>query len=151
MYSGPTVLFAVETSIDQLCDLLQLSEKDFDRNNEGVVSVADAWEDYNGIVTDRLLERGCPALRVFRLPCCNSQYTPTLFLGIYLGELVVAYRDNVDTFATFEAYEAHLNTMIGEMRVRARARESATQEIRKIIPDAAPQIYTFANDCDSCT
>jgi len=148
MYSGATILFATQLHKNALRRLLSIDTDDWDEDE--LVSVAHAWQNYaEGPVVRSLIARGCPTVRAFRLPCCNKD--GSVFLGIYMGDLSVAYRDSVDTFATFREYEANIQAMMDAAKRRARLIPFAEQEIRRIVPDADPKIYTFANDCSSCT
>lgn len=152
MYSGATVLFATEVGQNELCRALRISEGEW--NEDELVNVALCWDRpcaTNTLLYRRLCEMGCPNLRVFSLPCCMAGDNP-LFLGVYLGDMSVAYRDIIQSFEDIGGYLRYLDEMLDG--IKARAAEyigPATAEICKLLPNAKPKVYTFANDCDSCT
>lgn len=139
MYSGATVLFAVEITRSELCRILQINEDD--------------WNDYelaSADIVQGLLKYKCTTIGVFKMPCCHGADNP-VFLGIRLGDMLVAYRDRIVTFDNFSAYEQHLQSMINTMKFQARKIDNATRDLHKIVPDKIPKIVTFADDCSSCT
>lgn len=157
VYSGAYVIFGVEVTPTQLSELFDIDEDKFDNKSyafsDHVVRVARCWDnpDYkDSEVYLRLWEKECEMLRVFSLPCCNSS-AGDLFLGIYLGNIEVCYREYIDSYESVEKYMEHLQTMMDAIKSRAQLTDLATQKIQKLIPAAKPRVYTFSNDCEHCS
>ncbi len=151
MYSGAYILYGVRLERAEVCAVLGMQEGELDRTQ--ILTCAGAW--YMPWVAETAWHRqlralGCPGLRLFGLPCCLCRQGP-LFLGAYVGELVSAYRSNIEEHADLDAYIGGIEAQLARIRARADAIAEAKLAIGRLMPDAEPAVYSYVNDCDSCT
>ena len=152
MYSGAVVIFGVKFACEK--DLVEALDLDYYDHFQYCISIPRLAYDkhYDDLRTHvRLRELDARLLRVFCLPCCLTRSNPSVFVGIYIGSKPALPTETCMSFDNFASYCADYESRLEKMKECAKDIPMATYELKMIFPDKTPKIYTFADDCDSCT
>ncbi len=147
MYSGSTVIYGVEVSAHMVSDALDLILND----NEIDARLDDDHHEFIDILNSQLKSKGY-SCTCYCMHCCAFDESGFLYVGIELGEIVTAYRTDVDNYSSYDDFHQHMTSMLEETKTTYEANaDKIRADLSKLFPHETVKIYTFANDCDRCT
>lgn len=165
MYSGDKVFYAVPVSLEQAYKILlaYAKKQNIELRNDVELygdeyyinefeSYKELYEQFN-VLECVILELNFKFINVFRPSCCSfNEYNSLIYIGAKLGSNDVAYRDNTRIHNDFEEYYNSYIKGVCEMKEKLEENKVFIDaEIRQLVVDCTPKIYTMANDCENCT
>lgn len=147
MYSGFILVYGFKTTLEILSNIF---EKSFDEEVNDY--------EFQELINDILEKKGYKFINIHYQRCCYHNENE-VFLGVCLGHTSFVYRDNVETFTTFETYNQKYQQQLDEIKQEYTENQyKILNEFKNLaneynLENLQPNLefYTFANDCESCT
>lgn len=142
MYSGCVVIYGVQLTACDIEMTLGLKPPTFQNGSQ---------HDYTDEINQWMCDKGY-ILQCDHLRCCAFHNDRMFYIGINLGEITTAYRSSVCNHESFEHFFTEMSSMIADTkRVYAKNKTRVKKELERVFPGVPIKVYTFANDCESCT
>lgn len=147
MYSGCEVIYGVEVTGGMMLGAMGyklLTDNAVDDMTNDAYSFVE-------MVNEWLHEQGYTVM-CHKLRCCAHRSNYMFYIGHRLGEVVTAYRTRVKNYDDYTAFHQHMADMLqGTKNEHKKYGKKVAKELNKLFPRETVKIYTYANDCDSCT
>ena len=152
MYSGDRCIFGVQLTLAQAIEYIKAyaekSNYQILTDGEEFECARDEFDDWTGIVIELFGNNG---LKLLGLPCCLFD-KQTVFLGYKVLTNGFVYRDNINSFETFDLYCVFITEEINKAQQKIHTIETECKKTLDNLMDSPnPKYYSFANDCDACT